>query len=295
MKYIITGSLGNISKPVTEKLVAAGHSVTVITSRASNISNIESLGATAAVGSVEDAAFISQTFKGADAVYLMIPPHFGVTDWYAHQVAVSQNYVAAITANGIKHVVVLSSIGAHMRKGAGPIDGLGYLESEIEKLSGVHAKFLRPSYFITNLFQQAGMIKHAGIMGSAQPADHQMVLVHPSDIAVVAAEELENLSFTGHNVRYIAGDERTWKEITEVLSAAVGKAGTPYVEFTDEQSYEGMLQAGLSAEIAKGYRNMGAALRSKQVEADYWNNRPVLGKVKLEDFAKEFTATYNAS
>ena len=29
MKYIVLGSLGNISKPLAEKLIAAGHSVTV--------------------------------------------------------------------------------------------------------------------------------------------------------------------------------------------------------------------------------------------------------------------------
>ncbi|MES2779663.1 MAG: NAD(P)H-binding protein, partial [Bacteroidota bacterium] len=281
MKYVITGSLGNISKPLTEKLIAAGHSVTVITSNANNASKIEPLGATAAVGSIEDATFVQQAFQGADAVYLMIPPKFAVTDWFGHQVAVSDNYVKAIVANEIKNVVVLSSIGAHMRKGAGPVDGLAYLETIIEKLPNVNGKFLRPSYFITNLLQQAGMIKHAGIMGSAQPADHTMVLVHPSDIANAAFEELSNLPFKGHTVRYIASDERTWKEITEVLSAVVDKAGTPYVEFSDEQSYTGMLQAGLSEEIATGYRNMGVAIRSKQMEADYWNNRPTLGKVKL--------------
>jgi nucleoside-diphosphate-sugar epimerase len=30
MKIIVTGSTGNISKPLTQKLVAAGHDVTVI-------------------------------------------------------------------------------------------------------------------------------------------------------------------------------------------------------------------------------------------------------------------------
>lgn len=295
MKYIITGSLGNISKPLTEKLVAAGHEVTVITSSENRKSEIESLGAKAAIGSVEDAEFVKKAFHGADAVYLMIPPKFTVTDWLGHQKAVSHNYTNALTANGIKNVVVLSSVGAHMGTGAGPVDGLAYLETVIKELPSVNAKFLRPSYFLTNLFQQAGMIKHGGIMGSMQPADHKLVLTHPSDIAEIAFEELSNLTFTGHTVRYIASDECTWREITDVLSAAVGKAGIPYIEFTREQSYAGMLQAGLSDVIANGYINMGEALRSKQMEADYWNNRPVLGKVKLQDFAKEFAAVYQAS
>ena len=295
MNYVITGSLGNISKPLAEQLIAAGHDVTIITSKESKRADIQSLGAKALVGSLEDGAFVAHAFTGSDAVYLMIPPNFGVTNWLGYQMTIADNFTKALVANGVKYAVVLSSVGAHMRKGAGPIDGLAYLETEIEKLPNVQAVFLRPSYFYTNLFQQAGMIKHAGIMGSAQPADHKLVLTHPSDIADVAYEVLSNLSFTGHTVRYIASDESTWQHVCEVLTKAVGKEGTPYVEFTDEQSYAGMLQAGLSEEIATGYRNMGHALRSKQMEADYWNNRPTLGKVKLADFAKEFAAVYQAS
>lgn len=295
MNYVITGSLGHISRPVLQKLIAAGHHVTVITSNSDKAKEIESLGAKAAVGSVQDAAFITNAFKGADAVYLMIPPNFGATDWPAYLELVAHNYADAVKATGVKHAVVLSSIGAHMRKGAGPVDGSANLEVLLEQIPGLQARFLRPSYFFYNLFQQANLIRHAGIMGSAQPADHKLVLTHTDDIADAAAEELLNLNFTGASVRYIASDERTWKEITEVLSGKVGKQGIPYVEFTDEQSRQGMKQAGLTDTFADGFVAMGRALREKQMEADYWANRPAkLGKVKLEDFANEFAVVYNA-
>lgn len=62
MNYLITGSLGHISKPVVEKLTAAGHNVTVITSNNNRVADIEALGAKAAVGSVDDAAFLTQAF-----------------------------------------------------------------------------------------------------------------------------------------------------------------------------------------------------------------------------------------
>jgi len=73
MKYVITGSIGNISKPVSTALIKAGHDVTVITSKEGNVAAIEALGAHAAVGSVEDTAFLTKTFEGADAVYTMVP------------------------------------------------------------------------------------------------------------------------------------------------------------------------------------------------------------------------------
>ena len=69
MKFVITGSLGNISKPIASALVKAGNDVTVITSNQDRVKDIQALGAKAAVGSVEDAAFLTSAFSGADAVY----------------------------------------------------------------------------------------------------------------------------------------------------------------------------------------------------------------------------------
>ncbi len=120
-----------------------------------------------------------------------------------------------------------------------------------------------------------------------------MVLTHTSDISEAAAEALLKLEFKGKSVQYIASEEQTWATITNVLASTINKAGLPFVEFTDEQSREGMLGAGLSPTIADGYVAMGKALREGKMDADYWKNKPAaLGKVKLADFAKEFAAAY---
>ena len=54
MNIIVTGSLGNISKPLTKELVQQGHSVTGISCKPEKQKNIEALGAKAAIGTVED-------------------------------------------------------------------------------------------------------------------------------------------------------------------------------------------------------------------------------------------------
>lgn len=294
MKYVITGSTGHISKGIIEKLTAAGQEVNVITSSAKKEEEIRSLGARPAVGSVEDGLFIKNTFAGADAVYLMIPPKWSVTDWDGYQKEVADHYIAAVKSNQIRKIVILSSIGAHLRKGTGPVDGLGYLEEQAAKLTGTDIRVLRPSYFYYNLFNQIGLIKQAGFVGSTQPANFKMILVHPSDITAVAANHLLKLDFKGYSIEYIASDDsHTWSEITHILGKAIGKPELPYVELSDEQSLEGMLGAGLSPEIAKGYEEMGRSIRSGKFQEDYWINRPVsLGKIKLETFAREFAEAY---
>jgi uncharacterized protein YbjT (DUF2867 family) len=296
MKYVLLGSIGNITKPIALNLIKAGHQVSLISSNEESIPRIEAIGATPLVGNVADLEFLTRAFEGADALYLMIPPKWSVENWIEYLKSVSDNYANAITANGIKQVVVLSSVGAHMKNGAGPIDGLAYLEGKLNELPDVNAVYLRPSYFYYNIYSMIPLIKNAGIMGGAQPASHKMVLTDTSDIAEVATEVLLKPDFKGKSVRYIASDEQTWADITKAISEAIEKPDLPWVEFTDEQSLDGMLKAGLNPSIAEGYVAMGNALRSGEMEADYLENKPKqLGKVKLEDFVKQFAEVYKMS
>ena len=71
MKIIVTGSLGHISKPLTKELVQKGHAVTVISSKPEKQKDIETFGAKAAIGTMEDADFLTAAFRGADVIYVM--------------------------------------------------------------------------------------------------------------------------------------------------------------------------------------------------------------------------------
>jgi NAD(P)H dehydrogenase (quinone) len=116
MNIIVTGSLGNISKPLTEILVKQGHAVTVVSSDPKKQAAIETLGAIAAIGSIADVAFLTNTFKGADAVYAMIPLSFTEPDLgdYFHRMA--QNYAQALKEAGTKRIVVMSGWAADLVK-----------------------------------------------------------------------------------------------------------------------------------------------------------------------------------
>ncbi len=294
MKIVVTGSLGHISKPLAAGLIAAGHQITVISSSQNKAHDIEALGATPAIGSVTDVAFLTAAFAGADAVYTMVPPTWEATDWKAHIHNVGKNYAAAIQAAGIKKVVNLSSVGAHMPTGCGPVSGLYGVEAELNALSGVDALHLRPGFFYYNLLSNIGLIKHMGIMGGNYGDGTKMVFVHPNDIAAVAITALNKCDFAGKSVQYIYSDERATADVAATLGAAIGKPTLAWVNFTNEDALNGMLQAGMSAEVANNYVEMGAAIASGEMLSDFYNNKPEAGPTKLEDFAKEFAAAFSA-
>lgn len=292
--YVITGSIGHISKPIVEGLVRAGNEVRVITSSTDRVAEIEKLGAKAHVGQVQDISFLKKAFSGADAVYTMIPPIWQTNNWRASQNEIGKRYVEAIEAAGVKYVVNLSSIGAHAGNGVGPVDGVADLEQLLNKVNGLNVKHLRPSFFYYNFFAQIGLVKQAGILGANYGDNEKLFLVHTSDIAAAGLEELLSLNFKGSSVRYIIGDERSGKEIAEVLGKSINRE-LNWVLFTDEQQKQGLLQAGLSETHAHGYTEMGKALREGIMQADARKNKPGFAKVKLEDFAKEFAAAFSAS
>ena len=119
MKITVTGSLGNISKPLAKKLIKAGHQVTIISSSADKKADIEALGAAAAIGSIADADFLTRAFSSTDAVYTMVPPNFGATDYRKYVSGFTKNYADAIKKAGIP------TIGFHLDRywGLNILDG----------------------------------------------------------------------------------------------------------------------------------------------------------------------------
>ncbi|MGF7041602.1 NmrA family NAD(P)-binding protein [Mucilaginibacter lappiensis] len=291
MKIIVTGSLGHISKPLTQELVQKGHAVTVISSNPEKQAAIEALDATAAIGLVDDVDFLASTFINADAVFCMVPPNFAEPDQIAYYSQVGSNYAQAIGQSGIKRVVHLSSYGAHLDKGTGFIVGSHRVENILNKLVNTAITHLRPGYFYYNLYRFADMIKGAGIMGTNFGGDDKLVLVSPTDIAAVVAEEIV-LQTTENKIRYVASDEHTCNEIASVLGDAIGKPNLKWLTFTDEQTQATMEKNGVSAPIAATLVELGAATHNGALRQDYDLHKPVMGKVKLADFAKEFAAAF---
>ncbi len=293
MKIIITGSLGNVGRPLTQQLAAAGQDITVISSSASKKANIEELGANAAIGSMTDLDFLVETFEGADAVFLMTPPNMGGINIVEKTVSVAKNYAEAVKRTGVKKIVMLSSIGVESAVDNGPIKGLHLIEKLYNDLENTEVTFLRAGYFYANFFNDIALIKNAGIIGANFPETTLLPVVHHFDIAKAAAEELV-VSSPGKKVRYIVSDVRNGADFARILGSAIGMPALPWVQFQDEESLNGMLQAGLPQEVAELYTEMGLGIRKGVLQQDFIEHGSVVsGVIKLEEFAKEFAVNFS--
>ena len=298
MKIIITGSLGNISKPLAKELIQKGHTVTVISSKPERQSEIEALGLKAAIGTMLDVDFLTSTFTSADIVYCMethdrnafFDKSMDIVELISQ---IGKNYKRAIEKSGVKRVVHLSSIGAHTNKGNGILRIHYNVENILQQLpNDVSIKFIRPVGFYVNLFRNIQTIKTQGAIVSNYAGDKTEPWVSPLDIASAVAEEMQ-LPFEGRTIRYIASEEISPNEIAKKLGEAIGKPDLKWVAISDEQLLSGMLSMGMNEQIANGFVEMQAAQGSGFLYEDYYKNTPELGKTKFSDFAKDFAKIFN--
>ena len=284
MKIVLTGSLGNISKPLTEMLIAKGHNVTLISTNSDNKARIQDIGATPAIGSIQDVEFLIETFSGADAVYCMNPLNFMEADLTAWLKNID-NYIHAIRQTGVRRVVVLSGWVAHLLRSEHP-------EEKWNALSEVSITFMRPGYFYSNFYSLKDMIKNQEFIASNYGGEDMVAFVSPNDIAEAIAEEITT-PLTGKKIRYVASDELTCNQAAGILGEAIGKPGLKWITLSDEQMLNNLESIGISAPFASFIVEMQSNIHNGNAKKDYYLNRPEkLGKLKMSDFAKEFAAWY---
>lgn len=287
MKIIITGSLGNISKPLTEKLVQKGHSVTVISHNPDRQKDIEAMEATAAIGSIEDVDFLTRAFTGADAVYCMIPFNFKDPNLIAWFKKISNNYARSIQKAGIKRAIALSGWAA------GVITSYKDTENILNELSDASVTHIRPGYFYSNFFDSITVIKEKDLIAATFGGEDRIVLSAPADIADAIVDEITRADHS-NKVRYVASDEMTCNEAAKIIGTAIEKPHLKWVTITDKEMQRGLEMTGLSPKLASDIVEMQAPIHKGLMAQEFSRHRPkvITGKVKLNDFAKEFADAF---
>lgn len=284
MKIIVTGSLGNVSKPLAQRLVAQGHDVTVISSNPAKQAQIEALGAAAAIGSLENAEFLYQTIKCADAVYCMIPLSFTEPDLQVYLRNIAENYVEALQQAQVKRVVVLSGWVADILEGEN-------MESPFEAITEASLTYLRPGSFYTNFYQSMDLIRNTGMLMGNCGGEDRIVFVSPLDVADAAVEELLNLAST-RTIRYVGSEEMTCNEAARIIGDAIGVPGLKWLLLSKDQMLEGMKAAHVPQSAAETLVAMQEAMHSGKPLENFHKNNPAMGRVKLADFAREFALAF---
>ncbi|MBC6699836.1 NmrA family NAD(P)-binding protein [Hymenobacter puniceus] len=262
---VITGATGNIGTALVHKLLGRGHRVTAVARPSTRLDALAQAGATVKAGNLHDVAFLSEALRGADAAFLMIPPNVTAPDVLAHMQQAGEVIAQAVRAAGLKQAVHLSSIGADLAAGTGPVVGLYHQEARLNAIEGLAVAHLRPAYFMENLLANVGLIQHMGIMGSGMRPDLAFPMVATKDIAAKAAQLLDN-GFEAGSVHYILGPQNySQQDAAHAIGAAIGRPELAYVQFPYADAKQGMIGAGLSESMASLYDEMTRNMNEEKV------------------------------
>jgi uncharacterized protein YbjT (DUF2867 family) len=252
-------------------------------------------GAEVATGDATDTRALTAAFRGADAVYTLVPPNIHTPDFLAFQAQVGEATVAALRDSGAKRVVFLSSLGADLESGTGPIAGLAAQEKRLRALKGVDVLVLRPGYFFENQYATLGMIKHQNIDGGAMRPDLPISMIATRDIADFASRALRKRDWTGFTVRELLGPrDMTFAEVTRIVGERLGKPGLSYVQFGYDEFANALIGMGLSKSIAGLYAEMCRAFNEGKVRSLEGRRKENTTPTRFEEFVDELVPAYQA-
>lgn len=255
--YVILGATGNTGSVATETLLAKKEAVRVVGRNKEHLARFASRGAETFVADVTDSAALVRAFKGARAVYAMIPPNMTASDPRAYQQQVTNSIASALESAKVTHVVCLSSIGADKPDKTGPVLGLHEFENRLTQISQLNALFLRAGYFMENTLAQVGIIKNMGKMAGPMRADLALPMIAAHDIGAAAADALQKMDFKGQQKRELLGQrDLSYTEAAKIVGAAIGKRDLTYEQMPAEQAIDGMSQMGMSRAVASSLVEM---------------------------------------
>jgi uncharacterized protein YbjT (DUF2867 family) len=293
---VITGATGNTGKPAAEALLAKGEKIRVIGRDASKLQPFVQKGAEAAVGSVEDPAFLRKAFQGAQTAYLLIPPEMRTNDYRGYQEKIVAAYAAAIAEAKVPYIVTLSSVGADLTEKSGPILGLHNLETKLNAIQGLNVLHLRPAGFMENLFMSVQPLRTMGTLPGPLPADAMHAMIAARDIGAYAAERMHARDFSGSSVQELHGQrDVSMKEVAAVVGNAIGKPKLGYMQVPFLMLEPALVQTGLPKATAALMIEMWKSMNSGALQLHEPRNAKNTTPTSIETFVTEvFAPAYSS-
>jgi uncharacterized protein YbjT (DUF2867 family) len=257
--YVILGASGNTGSIVADSLLLNGKKVRVIGRDAGRLQRFVRKGAEAFTADLSDAAALIKAFSGARVAYLLLPPAKSREDQERESDAIAK----AVRESGLRYAVHLSSYGAQVPKGTGPVAGLHSSEQKLNAISALNVLHLRAAYFMENNLKPIDMIHGMGLFGSALLPDVKLPMIATRDVGDYAAQRLLQLDFSGSQARDLLGErDLSMTEVTAVIARAIGKPDLRYEQIPYDQVQQVLTQMGLSPEGAALYIEMYKAINA---------------------------------
>jgi uncharacterized protein YbjT (DUF2867 family) len=289
--YVILGASGNTGSIVANFLLSKGKKVRVVGRDSGRLQRFVDKGAEAFTADMSDAAALTKAFSGARAAYLLLPPAKSREEQERESDAIAKT----VKESGLRYAVYLSSYGAQVPEGTGPVAGLHSSEQKLNAISGLNVLHLRAAYFMENNLAAIGMIHRMGLFGNALLPDVKFPMVATRDVGNYAAQRLLDLDFSGKQTRELLGErDLSMTETTAVIARGIGKPDLRYEQFPYDQVQQVLTQLGVPPKGAAMYIEMYKAINAGVLVPLESRSRENTTPTSIEQFVQDvFAAAYH--
>ncbi len=280
--FTVFGASGNTGSVVAESLLAEGEKVRVVARARDKVQGLADKGAEVFVGDVLDASSVVGALRGATGAYFLLPPDLRSDDLVGRNRRIAEGYARAIEEVGLPHAVLLSSVGAQVPSGTGPIVTARAAEELLGKTRARITR-VRAGYFMENILAYAHPMKADGVLpvfGGGEA--HAFPMIATRDIGEVALRRGPSAEGT---IELSGPAEYSFVDAAREASAILGRPvkATPL-------PIEGMVPAltavGFSANVAGLFREMTEALGRGVVRFEGGASRATRGRVTLAELLR---------
>ncbi len=235
--YVVVGATGRTGREVVRHLTSHGHDVRAVARGRS-------------VG-IDDAAALGRAFEHADGAFLLIPFDFASADLHAREEQIGERLERAVRRSGVRRVVLLSGLNAHLRRGTSL--GTALMEERLSACPIAEPIVLRAGWFMENFREGLGFTAQAestGAFCTPFTAHRPMPTVAARDVGARAAELLTHPR-PRLGVHELHGHaDLTLAEATAILAEAAGCPDVVYEQLDYDTARESMLASGTPPSFA---------------------------------------------
>jgi uncharacterized protein YbjT (DUF2867 family) len=291
--YVILGATGNTGSIITNFLLSRGKKVRVVGRDGGRLEHFVRKGAEPFTADVTDAAALTKAFGGAHAAYLLLPPITSREDQERQSDAIAK----AVKESGLPYAVYLSSYGAHVPEGTGPVTGLHSSEQKLNAISDLNVLHLRAAYFMENNLAAIDTIHGMGLFGHALLPDLKLPMIATRDVGDYAAQRLLRLDFSGKQTRELLGErDLSMTEVTSAIARSIDKPDLRYEQFPYDQVQQVLEQMGMAPKKAAVYIEMFQAINAGLLAAQEPRSPENSTPTSFEKFVQEvFVAAYHSN
>ncbi|GAB1822802.1 NAD(P)H-binding protein [Herbidospora sp. RD11066] len=215
--YAITGVTGHVGGAAARELLRRGAPVRAVVRDPAKGDGWPEV----AVADLGDPEALAAAFRGCAGAFVLLPTDMAAADPDAAHRATADAIADAVRESGVPHVVVLSSIGADLADGTGPIRWLHHLENAL-RATGTRVTALRATHFQEKAELLLGAVQAGVYPVFAESADVPTPMVATRDIGDTVADLLLAPGGASETVD-LDGPSYTERQVAEELSAILGR------------------------------------------------------------------------